>query len=153
MNRRFDGANDRERPGLDGGGADEPLGACDHPPEPRGPRLDPALLERAAEFFRAAGDPGRLLLLAELDRGERCVSDLAALTGEGMSTISQRLKVLRAAGLVTRRREHKHILYSLADRHITQLIQSALEHAGEPEPLGRESRRTHTPTQERHHGP
>ena len=73
--------------------------------------------------------------LAELalEHRELCVTDLAALTGEGMSTISQRLRVLRSAGLVSRRRDHKHVLYSLADDHIAQLIRSALDHAGEPE--------------------
>ena len=111
--------------------------ACDHAPltgaSAPSTALDPVLLERAAEFFRAAGDAGRLRLLAALERGELCVTDLAALTGEGMSTISQRLRVLRSAGLVTRRRDHKHVLYSLADNHIAQLIRSALEHADEPE--------------------
>lgn len=112
---------------------------CEHAPlaGSRAERLtppDPAVLERAAEFFRAAGDEGRLRLLAALEHGELCVTDLAALTGEGMSTISQRLRVLRSAGLVARRREHKHVLYSLADDHIAQLIRSALDHAGEPEP-------------------
>lgn len=112
--------------------------ACDHAPPSAETRkdlfaIDPAPLERAAEFFRAAGDAGRLRLLAALEHRELCVTDLAALTGEGMSTISQRLRVLRSAGLVSRRRDHKHVLYSLADDHIAQLIRSALDHAGEPE--------------------
>ncbi len=117
--------------------SDEFSPACDHaPPAAAGEdhlTPDPVLLERAAEFFRAAGDPARLRLLAALEHRELCVTDLAALTGEGMSTISQRLRVLRSAGLVTRRRDHKHVLYSLADDHIAQLIRSALDHAGEPE--------------------
>lgn len=123
---------------------------CDHPAAPtETPAADLALLEQAAEFFRAAGDPGRLRLLLELDRGERCVSDLAALTGEGMSTVSQRLKVLRAAGLVARRRDHKHLVYSLADDHIAQLIRSAVDHARE---LGFGNSLL-TPNQRRHHDP
>lgn len=121
---------------------------CDHEPAPSEPPIDPGLLEQAAEFFRAAGDTGRLRLLLELDRGERCVSDLAALTGEGLSTVSQRLKVLRAAGLVSRRRDHKHVVYSLADDHIVQLIRSAVDHARE---LGFGTSPSLTPNQRRQH--
>ena len=57
--------------------------------------------------------------------------ELAAALGEGLSTVSQRLKVLRTEGLVARRRDGKHILYSLADAHVASLLTSALEHAQE----------------------
>ena len=91
--------------------------------------VDPATLEAAAGFFRAAGDASRLRILTQLRDGERCVSDLAAASDDGMSTMSQRLKVLRAEGLVRRRREGKHVLYALADAHVLSLIEAALEHA------------------------
>ena len=48
-----------------------------------------------------------------------------------MSTVSQRLKMLVNAGLVTRARSGKHIYYTLADAHIADLILNALEHASE----------------------
>jgi DNA-binding transcriptional ArsR family regulator len=80
-------------------------------------------------MFRALGDPARLLLMECLMGGERCVGDLADYFGQEVSTISQRLKVLRNEGLIQRRREGKHIFYSLADAHVTDLIRSALEHA------------------------
>lgn len=87
---------------------------------------------KAAAVFHAAGDPERLRTLAELARGERCVSELAATFGVGMSTVSQRLRVLRAEHLVDRRREGKHVYYRLADGHVAELIGNALEHASEP---------------------
>ena len=92
---------------------------------------DPDALHRAAGLFRAAGDTERLRLLAELAHGERCVTELAQLTDAGMSTVSQRLKVLRAEGLVARRRDGKHLHYRLADSHVADLIASAIDHAGE----------------------
>jgi DNA-binding transcriptional ArsR family regulator len=88
-------------------------------------------LARAAGFFRAAGEVARLRLLSHLMHGEWCVSELAAALDEGMSTISQRLRVLRAEGLVERRREGKHIYYALADAHVASLLESALAHAAE----------------------
>lgn len=93
--------------------------------------IAPEVLERAAAIFRAAGDPGRLRILHCLLHGAHCVSDLAAELEEGMSTISQRLKVLRTERLVVRRREGKHIFYALEDEHVSHLVASALEHAAE----------------------
>ena len=91
-------------------------------------------LARAAGFFRAAGEVARLRLLSHLLDGEWCVSELAGALGEGMSTISQRLRILRSEGLVERRREGKHVYYMLADSHVASLLESALAHAAEEHP-------------------
>jgi len=92
---------------------------------------DPEVIERAAAIFRAAGDPARLWILERLATGERCVSDLAQASGDGMSSVSQRLRILRSERLLRRRREGKHIYYALADDHVGELIRSALDHAAE----------------------
>ncbi len=109
-----------------------PIEVCAEP-HPRAARraapVDPQTLEAAAGFFRAAGDASRLRILTQLRDGELCVTDLAAASDEGMSTMSQRLKVLRSEGLVRRRRDGKHILYALADAHVLALVEAALEHA------------------------
>lgn len=89
-------------------------------------------LERAASIFRAAGDISRLKLLHRLSDGEWCVTELAEAAGVGLSTVSQQLRLLRAERIVARRRAGKHIFYSLADSHVSDLIQSAIEHAAEP---------------------
>jgi ArsR family transcriptional regulator, lead/cadmium/zinc/bismuth-responsive transcriptional repressor len=89
-------------------------------------------LERAAAIFRAAGDISRLKLLHRLSDGEWCVTELADAAGVGLSTVSQQLRLLRAERIVARRRAGKHIFYSLADAHVSDLIQSAIEHAAEP---------------------
>ncbi len=85
----------------------------------------------AASLFRVAGDVARLKLLDRLCDGEWCVSELAEAAGVGLSTVSQQLRLLRAERIVTRRRSGKHIFYSLADRHVIDLVTSALEHAAE----------------------
>jgi DNA-binding transcriptional ArsR family regulator len=72
-----------------------------------------------------------LRLLSRLIDGSRCVGELAEAENEGMSTISQRLRVLRAENIVVRRRQGKHILYGLVDRHVTNLVLNALAHADE----------------------
>jgi len=92
--------------------------------------------ERAAGFFRAAGDLARLKLLVRLADGEWCVTELAQAARVTLPTVSQQLRLLRAEGLVKRRRVAKHVYYALADGHIRDLLRSALEHASEgpPEP-------------------
>jgi ArsR family transcriptional regulator len=88
--------------------------------------------ERAARIFRALGDAPRLRLLEQLDRAERCVTELVDALGEKFSTVSQRLRTLRTEGLV-RRRQGTHIFYALADHHVAGLIRNALAHADELE--------------------
>ena len=97
--------------------------------------VDEASIEVASRIFRAMGDPSRLRTLAILSQGEACVSEIAASTGEELSTISQRLRVLRSENLLVRRRQGKHILYSLADQHVSGLIFNALAHSTEKAPL------------------
>ena len=89
------------------------------------------VVDRAAALFRALGDSARLSLLERLAGGEYCVTELAEATGEGLSTISQRLRTLRSERLLRRRRVGKHVYYTLADEHVVALIQSALAHAAE----------------------
>jgi DNA-binding transcriptional ArsR family regulator len=90
--------------------------------------------ERAASLFRAAGDVSRLRLLERLADGEWCVTELAEAAGTGLSTVSQQLRLLRAEHIVKRRRAGKHIYYSVADCHMSDLIRRALEHAAEDGP-------------------
>ena len=107
--------------------------SCDHDAVPFPPVCPAEVLERAAAILRAAGDPGRLRLLELLAPGERCVTELAGLSGDSLPTVSARLRVLRGERLLSRRREGKHQFYALADRHVAELVQGVLEHASEEE--------------------
>jgi ArsR family transcriptional regulator, lead/cadmium/zinc/bismuth-responsive transcriptional repressor len=49
-------------------------------------------------MFRALGDASRLRLLTRLVAGESCVTELADLEEEKLTTVSARLKTLYAAG-------------------------------------------------------
>ena len=48
-----------------------------------------------------------------------------------MSSVSQRLKVLATARLVTRTRDGKHIYYALADAHVRHILEEVFDHATE----------------------
>jgi ArsR family transcriptional regulator, lead/cadmium/zinc/bismuth-responsive transcriptional repressor len=87
--------------------------------------------EKAAKMFDAMSEEKRLRLLLLLMPGEKSVTQISEAMSEKISTISQRLKILETAELVTSRREGKYIYYSLADQHITDLILNALMHSSE----------------------
>lgn len=93
--------------------------------------VDAKALEQASRLFKAIGEVPRLRLLTLLAQGEISVTQLAEAEGETISTISQRLRVLRNENIVQRRRRGKQIIYVLADQHIMDLVFNALAHAGE----------------------
>lgn len=108
----------------------EANGTCsdeEHVPHHHEPKSD-RVVARTAEMFKALGDVPRLRLLELLFDGKHCVSELAQETGDSMSMVSQRLKLLCQAGLVTKARAGKHIYYALADEHIFTLLETAFEH-------------------------
>ena len=102
-----------------------------HPPLPEQPLVSSDVRERAARMLAAAGDPARLAILELLAERELCVTDLVAMTGDAMPTVSHRLRVLRAERLVRTRRERKHVFYALADAHVLDLLRTILHHAAE----------------------
>ena len=69
-------------------------------------------LARAAQLFHALSDETRLAILAMLRDGERCVCDLQADLDAAQSRLSFHLKVLKAAGLVTDRKEGRWSYYA-----------------------------------------
>jgi DNA-binding transcriptional ArsR family regulator len=79
------------------------------------------VLERVAERFRALGEPARLGLLSVLRDGECTVTELVGASGLSQANVSRHLRVLHAAGLVSRRREGTWVHYGLADDGVLQL--------------------------------
>lgn len=70
-------------------------------------------------------------LLVLLSKNEYGVSELAALENEKIGTVSARLKVLLQARLVRRTKAGQNAIYSIADKHIIELVRNAVEHAFE----------------------
>ena len=66
-----------------------------------------------AELFKALAHPGRLLMVDELSRGERCVCELAGLLGVEMPTVSRHLAQLRHAGIVEDDKRGAQVFYKL----------------------------------------
>jgi rhodanese-related sulfurtransferase len=77
-----------------------------------------------ARIGKALGSPHRLLLIELLAQGGRTVEQLAAETGLPLANASQHLQVLRAARLVSARREGLYVCYTLADPRVFQVWQA-----------------------------
>jgi DNA-binding transcriptional ArsR family regulator len=76
-----------------------------------------------AQMFKALAHPGRLLMLDELSRGERCVCELAALVGSEMPTISRHLAQLRNAGIVEDEKRGAQVFYRLVTPCVMNFFQ------------------------------
>ena len=80
-------------------------------------------IEAWAKVFDLMSDPTRLRLLLRIHfAGPIRVSDLAEQTGIREGTVSQALRVLRAAEAVSTERDGRSIYYSLADPVIHDLL-------------------------------
>ena len=78
---------------------------------------------RAAAVGRALADPKRLCVLECLAAGERSVGELSTEVGCQVPNMSQHLAVLRAAGLVTARRDGNTVYYRLSDPRVLEAYQ------------------------------
>jgi DNA-binding transcriptional ArsR family regulator len=61
--------------------------------------------DRLSKVFAALADPTRRAILARLAEGEATVNELAAPFSISLQAVSKHLKVLEAAGLITRGRD------------------------------------------------
>lgn len=78
--------------------------------------------EEAADLLKAFSNRYRLMILCELNSGERSVSALEAVVPLSQSALSQHLAKLREGGLVATRREAQTIYYALSDARVARLI-------------------------------
>jgi DNA-binding transcriptional ArsR family regulator len=83
--------------------------------------------DAAAAFLKQLANPNRLVILCELLGGERSVGELEAVVGLSQSALSQHLAKLRAARLVSTRRESQTIYYALADPGVGKIIGALYE--------------------------
>lgn len=73
------------------------------------------------EPLTALGDPTRRAIFEQLRGGPRSVGDLAASLPVSRPAVSQHLRVLREAGLVSDRKDGTRRLYSVAPEGVAEL--------------------------------
>jgi ArsR family transcriptional regulator len=93
--------------------------------------VDPAV-DQGARLLRVLGNPVRLGVIIELDEhGERCVHELVDTLGVSQPLLSQHLRVLRDAHLISGHRAGKEVRYAIADHHVIHIVRDAISHAEE----------------------
>ncbi len=92
---------------------------------------DISTLYTLSDFFKIFGDSTRISILFALDGDRMCVCDIAETLGMTKSAVSHQLKILRTSDLVTYEKVGKNVFYSLADDHVKDIIEKALEHIRE----------------------
>jgi len=85
---------------------------------------EPTTVATWAERFAVVSDTSRLtLLLCIAHAGPISVTDLATAADMNDTTVSQALRLLRAAGIVTARRDGRIMRYELADEQVGLLLE------------------------------
>ena len=86
--------------------------------------------------FKALADPTRRELLRLLSQGDLPAGELGARFDISQPAISRHLAVLRAAGLVTARREGQNVIYALDTTVVQDVVRLLLDLAPRGKPKG-----------------
>ena len=84
--------------------------------------------EQLAEIMQALASPVRLRILSMLQSAPRTVTELCEQLSIGQTTVSNHLRLLRHLSLVEGRRDGRHVIYSLYDQHVEDLLNEATRH-------------------------
>lgn len=84
--------------------------------------LNSYMSDESAGVFRALADPTRRQILQDLRGGEMTAGGIASHFTISGPSISRHLSILKAAGLVTERRDANRILYSLVEERLANCV-------------------------------
>ena len=80
-----------------------------------------------ANMFKLLGDSSRVRIFWLLCHCEECVMNLSAMVQMSSPAVSHHLKLLKATGLITSRREGKEVYYKAADTDLTCQLHDMME--------------------------
>lgn len=88
-------------------------------------------LEAAGDLLRALAAPVRIAIVLQLRESQRCVHELVDALGVPQPLVSQHLRILKAAGVVSGERAGREVMYRLVDHHLAHIVVDAIAHAEE----------------------
>ncbi len=81
------------------------------------------LKDNLADFLKVLADPTRLAIMDSLkDEREKSVTEIENETGKSQSSVSQQLKILINAKILTVRRKSRSRLYKIRDPQIFKIL-------------------------------
>lgn len=78
------------------------------------------------QLLAVISHPARIRIIEELNRGELDVTSLREALGISQSGVSQHLAVLRHQGVVSERREGRHVFYRLLSPRLARWLSEGL---------------------------
>jgi len=88
------------------------------------PGLPPRILKSSAAVLRAIAHPARLKIIELLVGAERSVGELTGLLRLRQHVVSQHLAALRAARVVSSRRDGRYVYYRLVSADAAAIVQA-----------------------------
>ena len=83
------------------------------------------------ELLAAMSAPVRAAIIHRLTVKEHSVTELVEELGLSQPLVSQHLRTLRAAGLVSTDRHGRTVVYRLVDEHVAHIFLDAYQHSRE----------------------
>ncbi len=86
--------------------------------------------KKLSNFFSVFSDPTRLKIIVFLLNSSFpcCVTKIATSLSMNQPAVSQQMRVLRSAGLVKAFREGKFVRYTIADKHVYDVLHIGILH-------------------------
>lgn len=91
--------------------------------------------QASADLFKVMAHPVRLTIMSILRDGEQCVCHIEAMLKLRQAYISQHLKVLKDANIVSVRRDGWNMYYRVTYPEIFEVIDAMYSLSGQPEPI------------------
>ncbi|HQR11354.1 MAG TPA: metalloregulator ArsR/SmtB family transcription factor [Casimicrobiaceae bacterium] len=92
-------------------------------PSGRSDELD-EVFAAVARHFGVLAEPTRLKILNAICREERSVTMIVATTGATQTNVSRHLALMRAAGVVSRRKDGNTVYYRASDPELMEICRS-----------------------------
>ena len=86
----------------------------------------------SADLFKTLAHPARLAILTILRDGEQCVCHMEAMLKRRQAYISQHLKVLKDAGIVSDRRDGWNMYYRVTRPEVFNIMDAMFGVTGQP---------------------
>lgn len=81
-----------------------------------------------ADFLKGLANPHRLMILCELAEGEKNVGELISATNIAQTSMSQHLSKLKDENIVTFRRDHRTLYYSISHVAVHEMMAVLYKH-------------------------
>ncbi len=93
----------------------------------------------ASSLLKALAHPVRVGIVRLLADGPHCVHELVGELGLDQPLVSQHLRIMRSAALLSTERHGREVVYSLADTHVAHIVLDAITHTQEDDGHSAES--------------